>query len=115
MRNILFVVSSGPFETDVNFQSARMALALALDTEVSLVLMGPAVHLARRDCRIDNQQRDFTDQERFLVEMEIPIRVSGGDLRKFRIDREHLKDHLQVVEDDDVQRLIAEANILFET
>lgn len=117
MKNIVFVLSQSAVESDLNFQYARMALAVSAEAKLAMVLSDAAVGLARVDYRDQGKHTRYADQERFLVEMEVPFYVLKDDLVRDEVSdpgaRAALKPHVQIISADALSELIGGADVLF--
>jgi hypothetical protein len=112
MKTVLFVLSQSPGASDLNYQYARMALAISADAKPVMVLTQRAVMLAADDYRDTNKHIKYGDQERFLVEMEVPFYAVEEDLARHGVTGT-MKSHVRAIPQDALAQLVSGADVVF--
>jgi sulfur relay (sulfurtransferase) DsrF/TusC family protein len=112
MKTVLFVLSQSPGASDLNYQYARMALAISADARPVVVLAARAVMLAAADYRDTNKHIKYADQERYLVEMEVPFYAVEEDLALHGVTGA-IKPHVQAIGPDALAQLVHGADVVF--
>jgi hypothetical protein len=112
MKTVMFILSQSPGASDLNYQYARMALAICADAKPVMVLARHAVKLAAADYRDTNKHIKYGDQERFLVEMEVPFYAVEEDLARHGVAGA-VKSHVQSISQDALAQLVRGADVVF--
>jgi hypothetical protein len=108
--NLLFEFSGDPFSDDLAMQYARMALAVSLENQVTMCFRSSGSALAMDCIDIPNNETDYFDQERFLVEQEIRMYALHQDVDSFR---ERLKECVQVTSPDELAEIYSQQDVIF--
>jgi hypothetical protein len=108
--NLLFELSSDPFEDDLSAQYARMALAVSMENKVTMVYRDEAAVLAKDAVIVPMPEVDYFNQERFLVEQEVDMYLMSEDLK---VDRSQLKDCIKIVRQQELERIYKDQDVIF--
>lgn len=110
---MLFDFESSPFLSDRIVQGARMALALALDAQVTLLYRSVAAVLAGECVRYRTGSRDAHDHDRFLIEMEVPVVVLAEDWEALGEIAGPLRLGIAIVSAEQARQMYLESDVVF--